>query len=106
MARLVVCIGLSFSRWGGWALSFLGLVFAPSFWEFGLALSSRGVVVGFLEVVFGPTLLGLAFLAVGGGSPVLLEVGGCPFLLGVVLLRVGNWSCLFGVGVGPFFVGV
>ena len=38
-------------------------------------------------------------------SPFLLEVGrGCPFLPGGCPSSGGNWSCLFGVGVGPSFV--
>ena len=78
----------------------LGVFVCPFLLGFGLALSSRGVVVGLLEVVFGPSLLGLAFPAVGGvhipprGGGLPRPSRGCPSS-GV------NWSCLFGVGVGP-----
>ena len=59
------CLALP-SRGGMVRPFLLGVLFAPSFWEFGLALPSRGVVVGLLEVVLGPSLLGLAYLAVRG----------------------------------------
>ena len=125
--------GPSFSRWGTLALSFLGFLFAPSFW---LALSSRGVVVGLLEVVFGPSLLGLAFSCCGRGSPfprwlapsfsglsffgweLVLSfwcgswpflswgVNFCPPFLASPFSGCGGWPFLLVVGVWAFLSGV
>ena len=97
------CVGFGFFLLvvGGWLVLFrVGI--GPIFLVWELALPSWGSGwpclhwvwrLAFLRFVFGLCLswLGLAFLAVVRGSPFLLEVegGGCPFLLGVVLLRVG-----------------
>ena len=95
-----------------------GVGFGPSFLGFGLALISRGVVVGLLEVVFCSCLswLGLAFLAVegcaipprvGGG----VGEGGCSFLLDVCPssggdFDVGGWPFLLVVVVWAFLPAV
>ena len=106
-----VKVGPPFSEWVGPHLS--RLVFDPSFCGFGLALSSRGVVVGLFEFVFGPSFLGLSlfvwelvlFFWCGSWSFLSWGVNFCPPFLAPPFSWCVCWAFLSGVRAGLPFKG-